>query len=161
MAEPAFKRDDLDKEAEHLLEEARMVLPGIQALFGFQLIAIFNQRFAADLSADEQRLHLAALTLAALSIALVMAPAAYHRQAEPGQVSQHFIKLATRLITLGMVPLMLGIVLDIYVVSQLVLDDPAESGAIAAVLLAILAGLWFVWPRWWKARRRSGIPIRR
>ena len=29
----------------HLLEECRMVLPGIQALFGFQLIAVFNAAF--------------------------------------------------------------------------------------------------------------------
>jgi len=28
--------------AEYLIEECRMVLPGIQALFGFQLIAVFN-----------------------------------------------------------------------------------------------------------------------
>ena len=27
------------------LDEARMILPGVQALFGFQLIAVFNQRF--------------------------------------------------------------------------------------------------------------------
>jgi len=33
------------KTISHLLEECRMVLPGIQALFGFQLIAVFNQPF--------------------------------------------------------------------------------------------------------------------
>lgn len=32
----------LSQAAQHLLEECRMVLPGIQALFGFQLIAVFN-----------------------------------------------------------------------------------------------------------------------
>ncbi|MEO7099505.1 MAG: DUF6328 family protein [Luteolibacter sp.] len=41
-----------------LLEECRMVLPGIQALFGFQLIAVFNSRFAEALSRTEQSLHL-------------------------------------------------------------------------------------------------------
>lgn len=151
-----IKRDDLDKEAEHLLEEARMVLPGIQALFGFQLIAIFNQRFVTDLSPMEQRLHLAALVLAALAVALVMTPAAYHRQAEPGQVSRRFIKLATHLITLGMLPLMLGIGLDTYIVSQLVLHDPAVSVTIAAGILIILACLWFIWPRWRKGTRSNG-----
>ena len=40
-AEPASLKD----QARNVLEEARMVLPGIQALFGFQLIAVFNQRF--------------------------------------------------------------------------------------------------------------------
>ena len=32
-----------------ILEECRMVLPGIQALFGFQLIAVFNSTFAESL----------------------------------------------------------------------------------------------------------------
>jgi hypothetical protein len=40
----------LDSAASHLLEECRMVLPGIQALFGFQLIAVFNQNFGESLS---------------------------------------------------------------------------------------------------------------
>src|SRR4029077_15687373 len=39
------ERESLETEVEQALEEARMVLPGIQALFGFQLIAVFNQRF--------------------------------------------------------------------------------------------------------------------
>ena len=39
----------LPEATSHLLEECRMVLPGIQALFGFQLIAVFNSRFADDL----------------------------------------------------------------------------------------------------------------
>ena len=35
----------LDTAASHLIEECRMVIPGIQALFGFQLIAVFNDGF--------------------------------------------------------------------------------------------------------------------
>jgi hypothetical protein len=32
-----------DKTGREAIEEARMVLPGIQALFGFQLIAVFQR----------------------------------------------------------------------------------------------------------------------
>ena len=73
------ERVKLDSAAAHLLEECRMVLPGIQALFGFQLIAVFNDGFAEKLSSGEQRLHFAALVLVALATGLVMAPAAIHR----------------------------------------------------------------------------------
>jgi hypothetical protein len=72
----------LDSAASHLLEECRMVLPGIQALFGFQLIAVFNQGFDEKLTSGEQQLHFLALFLVALSAALVMAPAAIHRQSQ-------------------------------------------------------------------------------
>ena len=36
-----------------------MVLPGIQALFGFQLIAVFNERFK-ELTEDERLIHFSA-----------------------------------------------------------------------------------------------------
>jgi hypothetical protein len=35
----------LEEETRTVIEEARMVLPGIQAVFGFQLIAVFNSGF--------------------------------------------------------------------------------------------------------------------
>ncbi len=49
----------LEEETRTVIEEARMILPGIQAFFGFQLIAIFNNRFQ-DLTQAEQVLHLVA-----------------------------------------------------------------------------------------------------
>jgi hypothetical protein len=80
----------LEEEIRTVIEEARMVLPGIQAFFGFQLIAVFNNRFQ-ELTNTEQVLHLIALLLLAISIALIMTPAAYHRIAERGMVSRHFV----------------------------------------------------------------------
>ena len=66
----------LEEETRTVIEEARMVLPGIQAFFGFQLIAVFNSRFQ-DLTHMEQVLHLVALLMLTVSIALIMTPAAY------------------------------------------------------------------------------------
>ena len=84
--------EQTEKMAQEAIEEARMVLPGIQALFGFQLIAVFNERFK-QLPDDEQRLHFAAIILIAVAIAVIMTPAAYHRQVEPG-VRQRAIRQA-------------------------------------------------------------------
>jgi hypothetical protein len=78
----------LDSAAKHILEECRMVLPGIQALFGFQLIAVFNEGFGEKLSKGEQALHLVAILLVTAAIALVMAPAAVHRQTAQREVSE-------------------------------------------------------------------------
>src|ERR1041384_8144405 len=89
------KRDQpVEKMAQEAIEEARMVLPGIQALFGFQLIAVLNERFR-QLSDTHQHYHFVAIVLIAIAIALIMAPAAYHRQVEPGTVSRFFVKLAS------------------------------------------------------------------
>src|SRR5205814_2184944 len=94
----------LDSAAKHILEECRMVLPGIQALFGFQLIAVFNDGFARELSSGERILHLSAIALVTLAIALVMAPAAIHRQTQQREVSERFIWLSSQLVLAGMLP---------------------------------------------------------
>jgi hypothetical protein len=38
-------KESLEEEGTHATDEARMILPGVQAILGFQLIAVFNQRF--------------------------------------------------------------------------------------------------------------------
>jgi hypothetical protein len=55
----------------HLLEECRTVVPGMQALFGFQLIAVFNDTFRERLSPTERDLHLAAIVLVTIAVALL------------------------------------------------------------------------------------------
>src|SRR5215216_2306043 len=106
----------LEAAAGHLLEECRMVLPGIQALFGFQLIAAFNQRFT-DLSHAHQCLHLAATSLIALCAAIVMTPAAYHRCVQPEVISERFLKICTRFILVSMLLLAVGVSADLYIIA--------------------------------------------
>ena len=131
-----------EKIAQEAIDEARMVLPGIQALFGFQLIAIFNQKFET-LSDFDQRLHFLALLFISLSIALIMTPAAYHRQVEPGTVSKFFVSLASVLIAVAMLPLMMGLCLEVYLVGHIILHDMRSSAIIAIVLFVIFVALWY------------------
>jgi len=140
---PERKRVSLNEAATHLLDECRMVLPGIQALFGFQLIAIFQQHFSEDLTPLEQKLHYLALVLVAIAIALIMTPAAYHRQRDIHHVSESFIELSTRLLLASMAPLALGICLDVYLVGSLIFES-ALLALIPAALFLLFAFLWFV-----------------
>jgi hypothetical protein len=134
--------------ASRLLDECRMVLPGIQALFGFQLIAVFNARFV-ELDHREQLLHLVAVALVALSAAVIMTPAAYHRQTSPERVTEAFVQLSTRLLVVSMVPLGIGVSVDFYVVAQFVVSATLAAAA-AAVLFLVFMGLWFGLPRLWR-----------
>ena len=137
----------LDSAAAHLLEECRMVLPGIQALFGFQLIAVFNQGFGEKLSDAGQLVHLLAIVLTTLSMALVMTPAALHRQAEPKEVSERFLWLASNMVLAGMVPLAVAISLDSYVVASIVLESEASAIVLGIALMVVFAWLWLALPR--------------
>ena len=129
-----------------LLEECRMVLPGIQALFGFQMIAVFNSRFADALSRTEQHLHLLAIGMTALAVALIMTPAAYHRQSHPQKVTLRFLRISTRLVLLSMPPLVLSLCTEFYLVSRLILHGTAAAVG-SALLMGIFVILWFVLPR--------------
>jgi hypothetical protein len=145
-----IKKPEPEKIAQEAIEEARMVLPGIQTIFGFQLIAVFNNKFA-DIPEFDRMLHYAAMLLIALAMALIMTPAAYHRQVEPGTVSDFFVKLASLLITAAMLPLMLALSLDIYVTGNIILGSVALSGCVAGILLLVFGGLWYVFP--WAIKR--------
>jgi hypothetical protein len=136
----------LDKAAETLLDECRMVLPGIQALFGFQLIAVFSDGFDKKLSPFEQQLHVAAIALIALAIAIIMTPAAYHRHKGALEVTLRFIAVSTRLLLWAMTPLAVGICLEFYLVAHAVVPSPAIAW-ISGALFAIYLLLWFVLPR--------------
>ena len=147
----------LEEETRTVIGEARMVLPGIQAFFGFQLIAVFNNRFQ-DLTHTEQVLHLIALLLLAVSIALIMTPAAYHRIAERGMVSRHFVELASRFLECAMFPLMLSITVDLFLLTRLILNNSALSTAVAVGAILMFFGLWYLfpWTQSTRARRRHG-----
>jgi hypothetical protein len=140
----------LEQSAEYLLEEARMVLPGIQALFGFQLIAVFNSGFDQKLTEDDRRLHLAAIALVALAIALIMTPAAYHRQTGTRSVTAGFIRLSSRLLVASLVALAVALCLEFFLVAAIIAGRDLAIGA-ASGLLLVFAALWFGLPR---ARKR-------
>lgn len=140
-------REDLTEVVRHAEEEARMILPGIQALFGFQLIVVFNPGFAASLSRGEQMAHLGAIGAIIAAIVLMIAPAAYHRQAEPGGVSARFVSLANRFLCAGLAFLQLGVTLDFYLIARVILEDSAWAMSGAGAVFAITTFWWFIFPR--------------
>jgi hypothetical protein len=139
----------------HLLEECRMVLPGVQALFGFQLIAVFSSGFGPQLSPGEQRIHLLALALVAVAGALVMTPAAYHRQNRPREATMRLLLLGGRLLLSAMVPLMVGIGLDFYLIARVILGGRGVSAVLTGLLMLLFVFLWFGLPRIGRARTHS------
>jgi hypothetical protein len=145
----------LSKATQLLLEECRMVLPGIQTLFGFQLVAVFNARFPEILTPAEQRLHLLAIGLVAVSVALIMAPAAYHRQTGPHTVTEGLLRVCSRLVLWSMPPLAVSLCIEFYLISRVIVGGVLAS-VMAAVLLAGFFLLWFVLPRMQKVRRVVG-----
>ena len=154
MTAQTEETEPLESEIEHILEESRMVLPGIQALFGFQLIAAFNPSFSQLLPVPGQLLHLAAIVLIACAIALIMAPAAYHRQAERDRISHYFAKYASRMITVALVPLTAALALEVALVAYAITQRLWPATSLGIVLTVLYVAVWFVYPRLTRRARR-------
>lgn len=133
------------------------MVPGMQALFGFQLIAVFSAAFEQQLSPAEQVLHLVAIVLVTIAIVLVMAPAALHRQTEPMAISQRFIDISSRLLMSSMAPLAVGICLDVYIIARIIAGSRGVAGVIAAFLLGIFLVFWVLVPRAVHRRDADGV----
>ncbi len=153
MKSERVEKISLSEAVTHLLEECRMVLPGIQALFGFQLIVVFNPTFHEKLSLTERGFHLAAIGLIVISIAMLMAPAAYHRQRDPQSVSEGFVVIATRLLLYSMFPLMIALGLEFFLIARIITNSAWLSIVLASVLVSIFSTLWFLLPRNRKLQR--------
>lgn len=132
----------LSDKIRHVLTEARMVLPGAQALLGFQLVGVLMESFD-KLPNLSKYIHLASLGLIALTIVFLMTPAAYHRIVEQGEETEHFHRFASKMVVAALVPLALGLCGDVYVVVQKVTQSQLVSVVAALVTLAIFWELWF------------------
>lgn len=135
---------DLAEAGRQLVDECRMVLPGIQALFGFQMISVFTDSFGR-LSKFNQTLHLGATLLIVVAIALVMAPAALHRQAESRRMTRSFLHLASKLLLMAMLTLATGICVEVYLVASLIWSE-GPALATALIMAATFIALWIVVP---------------
>lgn len=123
-----------------------MVLPGIQALFGFQLVAVFSNRFDQTLTATEQTMHLVAIACIVVAVALVMAPATLHRLCEPRSVSRRFLDIASHMLMWSMAPLAVGTAIDLYLVSRVILHTVFAASIVAAAALLVFLVLWVIVP---------------
>lgn len=138
---------------EHMLIETRVILPGVQTLLGFQLIAILSDAFDKLPQAD-QHIHLATLAALALSVLLLMAPAAYHRLSTEGDATDDVLQFGTIALLSAMVPLALALAADFYVILNKALHDPRTAATGGALCAALMLGGWFALPFALRRKRR-------
>jgi len=136
---------------EQMLTEARVIIPGGQALMGFQFVCTFTRSFR-ELPLSIQYLHAAALCAVALSVLLLMTPAALHRIAFHGEDDASFFRIGSALVIAASIPLAIGIAADIAVVFFKVTDDMKSASVAGALALGVLVAVWLGFPIW---RRNS------
>jgi hypothetical protein len=148
----------LKDKIQQVLTEVRVVLPGAQALLGFQFASLLMESFE-KLPQASKYVHFISLSLVALTVILLMTPPAYHRMVERGEDTEHFHRVASRLLIAAMIPLALGITGDFYVVAQKITKSDGLSIGLSVFALLIFYGLWFGYTLYKKqAREKAARP---
>jgi len=128
-----------------IIEEARCILPRIQAVFGFKTIAVFNERFT-NLQTYAQVCHLVGLCLLVVAMGMLMTPAVYNR-AQHGHATSRMVRTSRKTIRGALMPLAVGLSLDMLTVMSLATDSLPLSIAAAVASLLLFVGLWYLIPR--------------
>ncbi|GEJ55731.1 DUF6328 family protein [Anaeromyxobacter diazotrophicus] len=145
VQEDAVPETPLAEKIKHVLTETRMVLPGAQALLGFQLAVTMMEAFAR-LPRGAQQLHLADTALTALAVVLLLTPAAFHRLAEDGEETARFHRLASRFVLAALAPLGVALSGDLGIIGYRVTGELAPAVGLAAGAAALFLAAWLVLP---------------
>src|SRR4029434_11219921 len=144
MSDEESKSERLNRELMELLQELRLVIPGVQVLLAFLLTAPFQQRFA-DLPGSMRNAFFASIACATLATAFLIAPSAHHRLRWRAGEKERLVRVGNQMAIVGTVFLAAAIVLALYVVTDVLFStNLAVWTAIASLLL--FGVLWYVVP---------------
>jgi hypothetical protein len=147
---PETREQRVDRNLLELLNELRVALPGVQVLFGFLLVAPFNQRFGAATDL-ERALYFAALVLTALSAMCLIAPSVHHRIQFRRQAKEEIVVMGNSLAITGLALLALAMVSVIFLIVDF-LFNTLVAALTTALVAAAFAGVWYLIP--FRGRRR-------
>jgi hypothetical protein len=132
------------RELIELLQELRIVIPGVQVLFAFLLTVPFAGRFT-DLTTLQRNVFFATLLCTAVATALLIAPSAHHRLLFRQGVREQRLKIGNVLAILGLAFIVLAMVGVIFVITDLIFGLTAAL-VVTVVMALFFSLLWFVLP---------------
>lgn len=140
-SEDEMEDTPLDQRIVEVLTEARILLPGAQALLGFQLAMVLMEPFT-QLPKAAQLVHLGSLAFIALATIVLMSPAAYHRIVERGRDTERFHAFASKMLLVALALLGPGFAGDLFVVLERAGYRRAALPSAAGTLLVFYLA-WF------------------
>jgi hypothetical protein len=138
---PTRDKEELDKEWIELLNELRVVLPGVQVLFAFLLAAPFSQRFGGVTDVQKNAFFLS-LLFTTISAGLLTAPTTFHRLRWRHGDKDKMLKIMNSLTIAGGVFLALAMTAAFFVISDIIFGGVLAL-AWTALIGLILFGLWY------------------
>ena len=153
MPEAEDRADKLDRELIELLNELRVVLPGVQVLFGFLLTVPFSQGWSR-VTETERRVFFVTFLCTAIATALLIAPSAQHRILWRAHDKEALLKRANLMAIGGTVFLALAVTGAVWVVTDVIYRQ-TPTAVVTAGIAGLFAWIWFATPLIRRARKRS------
>ncbi len=136
--------EDFDRELSEMLNELRVLLPGVAVIFGFLLTVPFSSRFP-DLADLDKAAYFVAFAGSALALVFLVGETAYHRLRGKPYDKRRLIRTASHEAVAGMTCLGVALVAVVFLVSD-VLFPAVVSFAITVAVLSLAVTLWAVLP---------------
>ena len=134
----------LDRELLELLNELRVVLPGVQARFAFLLIVPFNERFAS-VTGRERVVYTVALLASALSCVLFITAPAFHRMRFRCHDKAQLLRIGNRCAIAGIATLAVAMISAVFLVTEILFGDGVAAVLTIGIAVPMVV-LWWVVP---------------
>jgi hypothetical protein len=138
------EEERLDRNLGELLQELRVVIPGVQVLFAFLLTVPFQERFS-EINAFQRDVYFATLLCTAISAILLMSPTAYHRLTFRYQQKRQLVFYSNRFAIIGLTFLAAAMTGALLLVTDVLFSTKASVIVVALTVAAFLV-LWYALP---------------
>ena len=146
-------KERADRELIELLNELRIVLPGVTVLFAFLLAVPFANGWTR-VTSFQRDVFVVAFLSTAVAVALLTAPSSYHRLRFRHGDKERIVRIGNRLSIAGIAASAVSLEAVVLLVIDSVVSRGAAIGA-AAALFIVVAVLWYGLPLWARLRDRS------
>jgi len=146
-------KERADRELIELLNELRVVLPGVTVLFAFLLAVPFAKGWTR-VTAFQRDVFVVAFLSTAVSVALLTAPSSYHRLRFRHGNKERMVKIGNMLSIAGIAASAVSLLAVVVLVMDFVVSRGAAVAA-AVGLFAVVALLWYGLPLLAALRDRS------
>jgi hypothetical protein len=136
-------REELRRRYYGLLQELRVLLPGVQVLVAFLLTVPFAERFS-ELDDVGKDMYLTSLVAGVLAVVAFVTPTAFHRFGDRRSRSQR-LAWAIRMTRLGIVFMAIALESAIFVICRLVFDTTLAFVVVGSVGV-VMVSAWIVLP---------------
>jgi hypothetical protein len=145
-------KERADRELIELLNELRIVLPGVTVLFAFLLAVPFAKGWA-KVDTFQRDVFVVAFLATGVSVAFLAAPSSYHRLRFRSGDKERLVQTGSNLAIAGIAAFAVGLEAVVLLVVSYVLSTGAAI-AVTVCFSLLVATLWYGLPLYGRARGR-------